>query len=223
MVTETHLELRDNTSKGKTAPRPLFVDFVSGKSGYRRLHNCTIKQPLARAIGIKPGFRPSVLDGTAGLGGDGFVLACLGCNVTLVERSSILGVLIEDGLRRALLDDAVGKIIQEHISLRIADTKDALESLSCKPYSIYLDPMYPQREKSALNKKQMRILRMLVGDDLDSAPLLECSLSHATNRVVVKRPKHAPALGGRLPSHQISMKNHRYDVYLVESVQQGVL
>ncbi len=216
MVTETHLELRENTSKANKTLRPLLVDFVCGKSGYRRLHNCTIKQPLARAVGIKPGFRPSVLDGTAGLGSDGFVLACLGCNVTLVERSGVLGALIEDGLRRAMLDDAVGKIVKERISLKIADTKEALESLSSKPYCVYLDPMYPQREKSALNKMQMRILRMLVGDDLDSAPLLQCSLAHATNRVVVKRPKSAPALGGRLPSHQISMKNHRFDVYLVE-------
>ncbi len=56
----------------------LFVDFVNGKNGYRLAHNCTIRQPLARAVGIKPGIRPTVIDATAGLGGDGFVLASLG-------------------------------------------------------------------------------------------------------------------------------------------------
>ena len=212
--TETHLELQQNTTEGKIVQGPLFVDFLSGSSGYRRLHNCTIGQPLARAVGIRQGFRPSVVDGTAGLGQDGFVLACLGCTVTLIERSPVLGALLNDGLQRALQDRIVGKIISDRLTLIEGDTKTILETLSPQPYTIYLDPMYPLRTKSALNKKEMRIIRTLIGDDQDSPLLLECALKSAGNRVVVKRPKEAPPLSGLSPSHTTLMKNNRFDVYL---------
>ena len=33
------------------------------------------------------------------------------------------------------------------------------------PQVIYLDPMFPHRDKSALVKKEMRVFRPLVGDD----------------------------------------------------------
>ena len=212
--TETHLELQQNTTEGRTVQGPLFVDFLSGSSSYRRLHNCTIGQPLARAVGIRQGFRPSVVDGTAGLGQDGFVLACLGCDVTLIERSPVIGALLNDGLQRALQDRIVGKIIQDRVRLIVSDARTLLERLSPQPHTIYLDPMYPIRTKSALNKKEMRIIRTLVGDDLDSSLLFESALKSAGNRVVVKRPKEALPLSGLSPSHTTLMKNNRFDVYL---------
>jgi len=156
------------------------------------------------------------VDGTAGFGRDGFVLACLGCKVTLVERSPILGALLEDGLRRGLRDEDVGKIIREQITLVVGDTKNIIKTLSPPPFSIFLDPMYPKLQKSALNKVEMRILRELVGDDQDGSSLLYCTLQFAENRVVVKRPKEAPPLAGISPSHQIGMKNSRFDVYLTK-------
>jgi 16S rRNA (guanine1516-N2)-methyltransferase len=219
MYTDTHLELRQNSSTRKAAPGPLFVDFLAGSNGYRCFHNRIIGQPLARAVGIKQGFRPTVVDGTAGLGQDGFVLACLGCRVTMIERSPILGALLDDGLRRALKDRTVGKIIRDHIQLISADTRTILETLSPRPYTVYLDPMYPKRTGSALNKKEMRIIRTLVGDDQDSSSLLESALATAENRVVVKRPKEAPPLADHQPSHEIRMKNSRFDVYLTNIPQ----
>jgi len=217
IYTDHHLELRENLHLEKTTIRPLFIDFIKGKNGYRRLQNPTINQPLARAVGIKPGFRPSVLDGTAGLGGDGYALACLGCNVTMVERSHVLGALLEDGLERGLNNDGVGKIIRERLTLIVADTREILKTIFPRPFSIYLDPMYPKRRKSALNKIEMRILRALVGDDLDGPTLLHCALERAVNRVVVKRPKEAPILAGSPPTRQILMKSSRFDVYMVDN------
>ena len=214
IYTDNHLELHHNHTAGKADQGPIFVDFLSGTSGYRRLHTCTVRQPLARAVGIKQGFRPSIVDGTAGLGQDGFVLSCLGCNVTMIERSPVLGALLSDGLERALQDRIVGKIVKDRITLIVADTITVLETLTPRPYTVYLDPMYPRRTKSALNKKEMRIIRTLVGDDQDSSSLLECALKSAENRVVVKRPKEAPPLAGLSPSHEILMKNSRFDVYL---------
>ena len=64
---------------------------------------------IAKAVGIAQGVRPQVLDATAGLGKDAFVLASLGCQMTLIERQPLIAALLEDGLARARGDDEVGR------------------------------------------------------------------------------------------------------------------
>lgn len=191
----------------------LFVDFVHGKNGYRLAQNCTSKQPIARAVGIKPGFRPTILDGTAGLGADAFVLASLACRVTMCERSPIIGALLEDGLTRAAREEKTAGIV-EWLDLVQEDTREYLHSKTETFHTIYLDPMYPHRNQSSLNKQTLRVIRSLVGGDPDSAALLEIALERAENRVVVKRPRKAPLLSEVRPSHVILMKNSRFDIYL---------
>lgn len=192
----------------------LFVDFVHGKNGFRLARNCTIKQAIARAVGIKSGFRPRVFDGTAGLGSDGFVLASLGCHMTMCERSPLIAALLKDGLSRAAKDSKTSEIVEKHIHLRQEDTKEHLQKTKETYHTIYLDPMYPHRNHSALNKQTMRTIRLLVGDDQDSASLLPIALEKTANRVVVKRPRLAPLLSELQPSHVITMKNSRFDIYL---------
>ncbi len=195
----------------------LFIDFVHGKNGYRLAKDCTIKQPLARAVGIKPGFRPVILDGTGGLGGDAFVLASLGCQVTMCERSPIIAALLEDGLQRAKKEEKTAGIIEQRLRLVVADTHNYLQKSPEIYTTVYLDPMYPHRLDSALNRQSMRTIRTLVGDDQDCGLLLEFAIKRARNRVVVKRPRQAPLLTEHIPSHQITAKNSRFDVYLTFS------
>ena len=192
----------------------LFVDFVYGKNGFRLARDCSSKQPLARAAGVKPGFRPTILDATAGRGVDGFVLASLGCRVMMCERSPILGALLQDGLARAAGDQKTAGIVEQRIKLQLGDSRDYLHETSETFHTIYLDPMYPDRHSSALNKQTLRTIRSLVGGDLDGTALLETALNKAENRVVVKRPHKAPLLSASQPSHVIAMKNSRFDVYL---------
>lgn len=207
---------------GSKSPRCLlFVDFVHGKNGYRLAKDCTIKQPLARAAGIKPGYRPCVLEGTGGLGGDSFVLASLGCRVTMCERSPIIGALLEDGMMRAANDNKTAAIIEQRLQLVVADSKTYLQQCREVYATIYLDPMYPHRHDSALNRQSMRTIRTLVGDDQDSRALLEIAVARAENRVVVKRPRQAPTLTDGLPSHVISTKNSRFDIYLTFNNRPG--
>src|SRR5690606_6881060 len=78
------------------------------------------------------------------------------------------------------------------------------------PDVVYLDPMYPQRRKQALVKKEMRLLRRLVGDDGDAPELLAAALEAARRRVVVKRPRGAPSLRGPAPAAAITSPNTRY-------------
>lgn len=206
------LQLLDNTHQF----RPLWVDFVSGKSRHRRLFGGGRQQPLARAIGLKPGFNPSVLDLTAGMGRDAFVLATLGCEVTMLERSAVIAALLQDGLRRGLQDSDTAAILG-HLQLREVDSGDYLEKFyDVAEYDvIYLDPMYPHRGKSALVKKEMRMFREVVGEDADSSRLLALARKVCGRRVVVKRPKTAGWLDAACrPAFAISSKNTRYDVYL---------
>jgi len=192
---------------------PLQVDFVSGKNAFRLATNRTVKQPLARALGIGHGLRPSIFDATAGFGGDAFVFASLGCQVTMAERSPIIVALLADGLRRAA-GYAETAAIAARMRLVPGDAKDILPTLSPPPDCVYLDPMYPPGKNSALHKKEMRLLRQLLGSDEDSAALLTVARAAATNRVVVKRPKGAPWLADARPAHAITMPNSRFDVYL---------
>lgn len=193
---------------------PLSVDFLSGPVYYRFLRNRTINQPLARAVGIKRGHRPAVLDGTAGFGEDGFVLASLGCPVTMIERSPIIWALLADGVERAQADKSVAAVFNEHVTLRQADTIDYLASTTEVFDTIFLDPMYPSAPGSALNKQRMRTLRDLVGSDSDTSQLLSTALDKAGKRVTVKRPLRAAALDRREPTFSIGSKRSRYDVYL---------
>ncbi|TXH77678.1 MAG: 16S rRNA methyltransferase, partial [Thiothrix sp.] len=97
---------------------------------------------------------------------------------------------------------------------------DWLQAPSIKPDVIYLDPMFPERQKSALVQKEMRCLHEVVGEDTDSDALLTLARRIAKHRVTVKRPRLAPELAGLKPAFVISGKAVRYDVYLPETTTQ---
>ena len=81
------------------------------------------------------------------------------------------------------------------------------------PEAILLDPMFPERARSAAVRKEMRFFHDLIGDDADAPALLEAALALALHRVVVKRPRKAPALAGSQPSYAITGRSTRFDVY----------
>lgn len=193
------LQLRD-TREG--APGPLYVDFVSADAERRR--DAGRQLPLARAVGVKGDARPSVLDATAGLGRDAFTLAALGCDVTGVERSPIIAALLRDGLERAAC----------RLRLVVGDAREFMAGLAedARPDVVYLDPMFPERRKSAAVKKELQYLQELLGPD-DAQALFAAALKCARQRVVVKRPVHAPELAR--PNHTLEGKTVRFDVYLV--------
>ena len=175
---------------------------------------------IAKAVGVQSGVRPTVVDATAGLGRDAFVLATLGCEVTLIERQPLIAVLLEDGLARASEDAEIAPIVAR-MHLRVGDAIRMLRTWDEElPQVIYLDPMFPHRDKSALVKKEMRLFRPLVGDDLDADELLDAALALASHRVVVKRPRKAPALAGGKVSFSFEGNAGRFDVYAKRSLKE---
>lgn len=212
VVTHRGLELRES---GRLRSTVLYVDFLRGSTQHRLASTRTNRQPLARALGIHRGVR-SIVDATAGLGRDAVTLAACGCSVTAIERSAVLGALVQDGLERARKTArAWMREIAERVTLVIGDARDTLRGLSESdaPEAVYLDPMYPSQDKKSLAKKEMRICRRLVGDDADAGELLVLAREVATRRVVVKRHPKALPLAPKF-SAQIVGKQVRYDIYL---------
>ncbi|MFB0975048.1 MAG: class I SAM-dependent methyltransferase [Tolumonas sp.] len=209
---EQHLELRklDEPKLG-----PVFVDFVEGAVAHRRKFGGGRGQSIAKAVGLKAGANPTVVDATAGLGRDAFVLASLGCQVTMLERHPVVAALLADGLQRARQDSEIGGWVSERMSLRSGSALENLQQLGFTPDVVYLDPMFPHRQKSALVKKEMRVFQSLVGPDLDADALLPAALAVAGKRVVVKRPDYAGYLNEMTPSMSIETKSNRFDVYVV--------
>lgn len=204
---------------GPRAPGPVAVDFGSAAMRHRRKGGQN--ELLGRAVGVGRKPRLGVLDATAGLGRDSFVLADLGCTVLLCERVPVLAALLEYGLARARRDaDPWLAATSARMRLRSGDARGLAPVELAAIDTIYLDPMFPPRGKSAAVKKDMALFQRLLeveGDEADSAQLLLWALAQGVARVVVKRPLKAPCLAGRKPSHQLRGKAVRFDVYVLSA------
>jgi 16S rRNA (guanine1516-N2)-methyltransferase len=209
-LTPRHLELR---SPATLRFNPLIVEFLEGKAAHRLRFGGGRGQSIARACGLKGGFTPTILDLTAGLGRDAFVLASLGCCVTMVERNPVIAALLADGIKRAEQDSEIGAWVKERLSLVHASASDFLSGAQKTFDVIYLDPMFPDRSKTASVKKEMQVFHDIVGNDPDSEELLKISLRHAGRRVVVKRPRLAPTIDGHKAPACIEGKSTRFDLY----------
>ncbi|MBR7887363.1 class I SAM-dependent methyltransferase [Marinomonas sp. A79] len=201
---------------GKGAPKPVFVDFTSGAVDHRRRFGGGKGQDIAKAVGLNKRSQLSVLDATAGLGRDAFVLACLGCTLALCERVGFVRAMLKDGLYRGSLHHEVSGIVSKMTLLETDIT--GIEGSELFDV-VYLDPMYPHTDKgSAAAKKEMAFFRDLVGKDEDADGLLSYALSLAEYRVVVKRPKGAPFLNDQEPTYQLEGKSGRFDIYVLKSL-----
>jgi len=177
------------------------------------------QQPLGRVFGAKV---ETIVDATAGLGRDSFLLACMGYDVTSIERSPVVAALLRNGHARALADGRLRAAVGGNWRIVEADACAWLASLlpeEC-PDAVYLDPMFPpKRKKSALAKKAIRLVRRVVGEDPDAEALFEAAARAARVRVVVKRADDAPPLVPR-PTASVTGKLVRYDLYAPASAGQ---
>jgi len=210
VLTPERLELRklDEPKLGA-----IFVDFVGGTMAHRRKFGGGRGEAVAKAVGVKGSYLPNVVDATAGLGRDAFVLASLGCHVRMLERNPVVAALLDDGLERGYRDAEIGPWLRERMTLLHASSLTTLSELTPKPEVVYLDPMYPHKQKSALVKKEMRVFQGLVGPDEDADGLLEPARRLATKRIVVKRPDYAPPMADIAAQAAVVTKSHRFDIY----------
>ena len=241
--TQQGLLLRPSAGKGYGS---ILCDFASSEHSHRRRYGGGNGQAIAKAVGVSGKFAPQVLDLTAGLGGDGFVLASLGCKVCMLERNPIVYSLLADGLRRGIQagheyadqgDNELQQVISR-LSLLEGNSASYLNSLVDKlaalsqegeaqlseepevwrPDVVYVDPMFPLRKKSAKVKKEMQAFHAIVGTDPDADNLLANALAVARYRVVVKRPAGAGFLAETKPNYSLEGKSTRYDIYALKKL-----
>lgn len=187
----------------------LTVDFKDPGLLYRVKHGGGRQELLARAVGVKHHSVNEplrVIDATAGLGVDAWIMASLGMEVVMLERVPVMALLLADGLARVAE--------MTNLKLIFGDANQHVTGLSHDGYQVaYLDPMYPSNSSDhAARNQRLRLVQEAVGQDEDACMLLKSALT-SCHRVVVKRPRHAHALANLPPDWQLTGQSCRYDLY----------
>jgi 16S rRNA (guanine1516-N2)-methyltransferase len=212
-----HLVVGETAAWVELAGVKVAIRFDSSTMRHRRRggHN----ELLGRAVGVKENRYPAVFDATGGLARDAFLLADLGCNVTICERVPVLAWLLQDAVAAA--EVSVYGEVREAAGRMHVIAGDSQERVA-EPHSvIYLDPMFPERKKAAAVKKEAALLQCLTQSLDDSDSLWAWASQQAVERIVVKRPLRAPTLGQAKPSHTLSGKAVRFDVFVRQPASGG--
>ena len=202
---QLHLSHTGDLRSSITVDFDRYFDVLSKTNGFSR------KSLLGRATGAKPGESRKLIDATAGLGRDSLVLAALGFRVQAFERSPIIFELLKDGMRRANDQSEELTTLLTKIDFQCGDAIELMTARSVEV--VYLDPMYPERRKSSLPKKEMQVLQRLLGKSTDVELMFESALVAATERVVIKRPLSVTPVKKGLVS-SFSGKSVRFDLYI---------
>ncbi len=190
------------------------IDFTSSALLYRIKFGGGKQQMLSKACGLHKKNNIKIIDCCAGLGQDAFILASLGAEVVMCERQPDVQKALKVALDLASDHEASGPII-ERMQLVC---KDAIAWLPTADRAdvIYLDPMFPHSNKTALNKKNMQCLQELIECDDDAEKLWQIAMDCKPKRVVVKRPNHGPDITNVVdPTYRLKGKSNRFDVYIL--------
>ncbi|WP_165385755.1 class I SAM-dependent methyltransferase [Spiribacter vilamensis] len=193
-------------------PMCMRADFTRGAQGYRNARPGQRREAIARACGIRGDHCPWIVDATAGLGRDAFVLATAGASVTLLERSAVVHALLVDGLQRATAGGAADRTAR--MDPHHADAVEwlAQDFRDNPPAVVYLDPMYSGQRRAAAGK-ELALLQALSMPATDESALLRQARATALDRVVVKRHRHARPLADQPPDYHLPGRSTRFDVY----------
>lgn len=187
----------------------LYGDF--SKSIKRLKQSNLQKEMLIHAVKIK-GEKENLIaiDATAGLGEDSILLAAYGYNVELYEKNPIISELLKDAMERAEkiseLKDIIGRM-----KVHNEDSIIAMQNLKYKPDIILLDPMFPERTKSALIKKKFQILHKIENPCSDENEMLSSAIKANPKKLVIKRPLKGEYLAGVKPDYSLKGSSIRYD------------
>lgn len=165
---------------------------------------------LVRAVKLKGVEEPFVVDATAGLGEDSFLLAAAGCRVLLYEKDPVIAALLRDAWERAISDPATAPIAAR-MTVVEGDSIASLPTLDPPPDVVLLDPMFPERKKTALVKKKFQLLHLLERPCENERELLDAAFAARPKRIVIKRPAKGPYLAGVKPSYSLPGSAVRFD------------
>lgn len=181
-----------------------------------RLRQSNLQQELlVKAAKIKnKGRILKAVDATAGLGEDSFLLAAAGFSVKLYERNPVIAALLKDAVKRASEEPDLAEIAGRMEVLE-ADSIIALKDIPEQPDVIFLDPMFPPKDKNSLTKKKFQLLHCLEEPCMDEEELLQSAVLAGPHKIVIKRPLRSAYLGNRRPDYSLKGKAIRYDVIVL--------
>lgn len=154
----------------------------------------------------------TAIDATAGMGEDSMLLAAAGYNVILYEYDPVIAALLRDSLKRAEDISELRDIINR-MHLVEKDSIAAMSELSESVDLIYLDPMFPARQKTGLIKKKFQLLQKLETPCMEEDKLIEAAINARPKRLVIKRPAKGPYIAGMKPHFSFKGKSIRYDCF----------
>jgi len=182
----------------------------------KRLKQANLQgEMLVKAAKIKGAEMPlTVLDATAGLGEDSILLAAAGFKVLLYEYDPVIAALLRDALKRAAGVPELAGIVAR-MELHEENSVEAMQKLAETPDIVFLDPMFPERQKSALVKKKFQLLQQLERPCSAEEELLSAAMAAKPRKIVIKRPLKGPFLAGRKPDYSMPGKAIRYDCIIL--------
>lgn len=187
---------------------PLKLDHLNDFERHRVYFtkNSFYNENLARALGIKKGMpRPRILDATMGMGKDAVLMLAMGLAVTSWERNAWIYLL---HLNYRELKEEQDAFPWDQWEQCFGEVKPQESEYSV----IYFDPMYNEVSSKSAPKKNMRIFREALAEDVDAKEVALELLAKTGARLVIKRPKKANTLIEN-PHHQVIGKSTRFDIY----------
>lgn len=185
-----------------------FEELLRRVSDGRLLHEMLVKAAKTSEKGL------TLIDATAGMGEDSFLLAAYGYEVTLHEQNPVIAALLKDALRRGKKNPAIKDIIGR-MHLVEGDSVELLSKRTDPVDVIYLDPMFPARQKSGLINKKMQLIQKLELPCQGEKELFDAAINAKPAKIIVKRPLKSPHLADKKPSYMLEGKAIRYDIYVL--------
>ena len=191
----------------KFKDKKIISSFRSG-SFTNRIKNFQRESHLKKAIGYGGESSKKILDCTAGLGHDAFILALLGQYVTFVEKNKGLCILFELALEN-LPPTSYFQEAKERITIINDDSASFVDKLF--DYDVvYIDPMFEDRGNAG-RSGMMSLISDYLDDFTDVSDVL---IRSKFNRLVIKRQKQFKQSGNIAPSFILHGKSINFHVFI---------
>ena len=178
---------------------------TNGRTQHEMLvHIAKTKKPSPRAV-----------DATAGMGEDSLLLAAAGYEVTMFERNAVVAALLKDAMRRAKKHPVLKEIVPR-MRLIEGDSTALMDTLPFTPELVYLDPMFPERQKTGLVNKRLQLIQKLEQPCCAEKELLDAAMRLSPERIIIKRPLKGELLAGKEVDYSVKGKAIRYDCIVLK-------
>ena len=187
-----------------------FNNMVRRVTDGRLLHEMIAKAVKTDKKGL------TAVDATAGMGEDSLLIAACGYDVTLHEQNPVVALLLKDAVRRAKKIPEL-KEIASRMHVVEGNSIELLSNRLDPVDVIYLDPMFPERQKSSLINKKLQLIQKMEAPCSEEDELFDAAIKAGPSKIIVKRPLKSPYLAGRKPNYSLEGKAIRYDCYALLS------